>query len=65
MQIMDVISGLLPLFVMILILGGVLYLVKRYGYKFRMKNIPAIKIETIATKMIMVYDLIIYDIPKE
>jgi flagellar biosynthetic protein FliO len=53
MKVLDIVSGLLPLFLIIIFLGGVLYLVKKYSYKFKLKNAPAVKIETIATKMIM------------
>jgi flagellar protein FliO/FliZ len=53
MSLFQIVSGFLPLFLIIIALGGVLYLVKKFGYKFKLKNIPDLKIETIATKMIM------------
>jgi flagellar protein FliO/FliZ len=53
MSVLEIVSGFLPLFLIIIALGGVLFLVKKFGYKFKLKNVPAFKIETIATKMIM------------
>jgi flagellar protein FliO/FliZ len=53
MSVIQIVSGFLPLFLIIIALGGVLYLVKKFGYKYKLKNVQPIKIETIATKMIM------------
>ena len=53
MSVFQIVSGFLPLFLIIIALGGVLFLVKKFGYKFKLKKVPALKIETIATKMIM------------
>lgn len=52
MAVTEMISGLLPLFIIIILLAGALYFVKKYAYKFRKKSGPGIHINTIATQMI-------------
>jgi flagellar protein FliO/FliZ len=53
MSLIQIFSGFLPLFLIIIALGGILYLVKKFGYKFKLKNVSAFKIQIVATKMIM------------
>lgn len=48
----EMISGLLPLFIIIILLAGALFFVKKYAFKFRKKTGSGIHIKTIATQMI-------------
>lgn len=52
MSVPYLISGLLPLFIIIVLLGAALYFVKKYGFKFKIKNPSGIEIKTLASQMI-------------
>jgi flagellar biosynthetic protein FliO len=45
-------TGLIPLFIIIMILGTTLLVVKKYAFKFGKKNLGTVEIKTIASHMI-------------
>ena len=53
MSIFDIVQSLLPLVVIIVLLGGVLYLVKKYSYKLNSKKSKALDVDVIYNHLIM------------
>ncbi|MBX3006699.1 MAG: flagellar biosynthetic protein FliO [Melioribacteraceae bacterium] len=53
MSIFDIIQSLLPLVVIIVLLGGVLYFVKKYSYKLNSKKSKALNVDVIYNHLLM------------
>ncbi len=53
MSIFDIMQSLLPLVVIIVLLGGVLYFVKKYSYKLNSKKSKALNVDVIYNHLLM------------
>ncbi len=53
MQIMDIVTAVIPLLVIVVLLYGVLFFIKKYGIKFNKNKSGAVLIKVISSQMIM------------